>query len=495
MNLLAIEISTSSAKAMIYTVGQGIQKVHSIPFDKSICDVASQDPLGVFDALVDCVKVVIQDDRENIDAIGICTAWHSLMFLDTNRYPIGRIYTWANSTASQTAKKYRKDSDLCSWIYHRTGCMVNSTYPLWQYIHVRDTNPDFCQKTAYLSSQQEYVFERLTGEIAVSRCTSSGSGLLNTHTLDWDDKVLAFAGITREQLAPLKEPTYSAPLKSDMAKKLGLSAGIPVMLGGADGAMNQIGASAVKEGVMTLSVGTSSAIRLVSSEAVLPANPSTWCYYLGEGMHIVGASTVGAGNCVEWFLNSMSLGSRLNIKDLDRAVESVNILQAPVFLPFLYGERCPGWLDQRLGGFMDLNSEHGLVDMYFSLLEGIIFNLYHCYELLTDLMAAPEKILVSGGIVRSGFWVQMLADIFQKEMIISNLDHVSLLGVVALLQKSLCPNQDSGQESLEDGTVISPNKEMNSIYNKRFERYKDLYDNFSLPHSFNRSRPLPTHSC
>lgn len=477
MNLLAIEISTASAKAMIYKVGQGITKVKSIPFDKSICDIASQDPLGVYGALVDCLKDILKTERESIAAIGICTTWHSLMLLDNNRNPIGRMHTWANSTASRTVKNYRQDSELCNWIYERTGCMVNSTYPLWQYVHIRDSNPELCQKAAYLSSQQEYVFEKLTGGIAVSRCTSSGSGFLNTHTLDWDDQVLSFAGIRREQMAELTESTYSAPLKNDMAKELGLAAGIPVMIGGADGAMNQIGAGAGMEGVMTLSVGTSSAIRLVSNEAVLPSKPSTWCYYLAEGKHIVGASTVGAGNCVNWFINNMSFGSKLNIKDLDLAIESVNIEQAPIFLPFLYGERCPGWMDQRLGGFMDLNSGHGLIDMYYSLLEGIIFNLYHCYALLTELMAVPEKILVSGGIVRCSFWVQMLADIFQKEMIISSTDHVSLLGVVELLHKSLNLNQGIGLEPLEDGGFISPNKEMRSTYKKRFERYKDLYNN------------------
>ena len=123
-----------------------------------------------------------------------------------------------------------------------------------------------------------------------------------------------------------------------------------------------------------------------------------------------------------------------------------------------------------------MNNEHNIADMYCGLLEGVLFNLYHCYKLLADLMVPPQKILVSGGIVRSGFWTQMAADIFQKEMNISNIEHVSLLGVVALMMKSLNLVQDLGQSKLESGGTIFPNKKMEDIYIKRFEKYLDLYN-------------------
>ena len=220
---------------------------------------------------------------------------------------------------------------FCSRIYSKTGCMVNSTYPLWQHIHVRDTNPELWRKAVYLSSQQEYIFEKLTGEITVSRCTASGSGFLNIHTLEWDDEILEFSSIKKEQMAPLQEATYSAPLKKDIAIELGLKPGIPVILGGADGALNQVGDGAVKEGIMTFSIGTSGALRLISNKAILPSSPSTWCYYLTEGKYIVGGSTSSAGNCLEWFVDKMSLGGRLSYKDLDEAVKSVNINNAPIF--------------------------------------------------------------------------------------------------------------------------------------------------------------------
>jgi gluconokinase len=476
MNVLAIEISTSSAKALVYSSTDGVKKVVSIPFDKNVCDVVSQDPEGIYKTLVQCIKQITALDNHTIDAIGICTTWHSLLFLDKNRNPLGRIYTWAHTKAGETVKKYRKDASLAQWLYNRTGCMMHSTYPLWQYIHFRDTNAEMFEKASYLSSQQEYIFEKLTGEVAISKSIASGSGFLNIHTLDWDEEILEFASIKREQLSPLKDPTYAAPLKNDIAKELNLTSGIPVVIGGPDGALNQIGAGAVKEDVMTFSVGTSGALRLVSEESVLPSNPSTWCYYLAEGKRIVGAATAGAGNCVDWFVRSMSLKSELKYKDLDDAIKVMDKKEAPLFLPFLYGERCPGWRDDRLGGFYDLNGKHGIGDMYYAVLEGILFNLYHCYTILTNLLNPPKEARISGGITHSKEWLQMAADIFQTPMVTSDIEHASLLGIAVLTLNALGNIQDLQNFEPTLGEKIIPSKDSKDLYLQRYQRYLEIYE-------------------
>jgi len=103
--------------------------------------------------------------------------------------------------------------------------------------------------------------------------------------------------------------------------------------------MNQIGDGAVKKGFMTFSVGTSGALRMISEKPVLPKEPSTWCYYLGEKMWIAGAATAGAGNCIDWFIENCDFSGGLNYEDLENQLGKVNIEYAPGFLPFLYGER------------------------------------------------------------------------------------------------------------------------------------------------------------
>jgi len=480
MNVLAVEISTSSAKALVYSLESGVKAVESMPFEKNVCDIMSQEPEGIYDALKKCVVKAASRVHEAIDAVGISTTWHSILFLDEKHLPRGKIYTWAHNRAGKAVERYRQDAGFKWWYYNRTGCMVHSTYPLWQYIYFRDTNSPICSENACISSQQTFIFEKLTGEFAMSKTTASGSGFLNIHTLTWDEEILDFAGIRAAQLPALKDAIYMAPLKEEAAAELNLSPGIPVVIGGADGAMNQIGDGAVRRGLMTFSVGTSGALRMVSEKPLLPEEPSTWCYYLGEKMWIAGAATAGACNCLDWFIKSHGPVGKLNYDDLETMLDSVERDDAPVFLPFLYGERCPGWHDNRTGGFFSLRAKHGLKDMYYAVLEGVLFNLYHCYRILTKQIESPSRVIISGGIEHSQRWLQMASDIFQVEMDLSEVRHASLLGTAVLALKAM--GQISGLQDHRPGSqrTIVPGRALEDMYRRRFEKYLEIYNKADL---------------
>lgn len=475
MYILALEASTSAAKAVIYKKDEGIIATAGESYPENISNVITQEPDEIYRVLIKCVKELLQTVDVKIDGIGISSTWHSLLYLDSDRRPIGRTLTWANTLAAETVQTHRQDKDLGNWIYQKTGCPIHSMYPLWKWIHMKETGMvDPNAKYYYISSQPEYIYEKMTGDIGVSRSVASGTGFMNIHTLDWDDEVLDMAGIEREQLAPLYEPDHWAPLCEEAARELGLEAGIPVTIAGPDGALNQIGAGAMGEGIMTLSVGTSGALRIACDEPLLPEDPSTWCYYVGAGKRLAGAATSGAGNCVQWFARRLNQG-RASYKELDAMIEGVSLEDAPIFLPFLYGERCPGWEDSRLGGFQDLKGTHEIQHLYYAVLEGILFNLYQCYEILAEVGEEPKEIRISGGIENSPIWLQMAADIFQRDIYTSRIEHASIMGAVVVTLKAL-----GALESLEDfkmpsGDRIVPDQSKIEIYQKRFARYKEWY--------------------
>lgn len=472
MNILALEVSTSSAKSLVYSTDDGIISSDSIPYNKAISNVVSQDPEGVFNTAIDCVSNVLEQAGSDIDIIGLVSTWHSFLLLDERRRPLGQIKSWANTESTAIARRYRQDQEFSHLIYHKTGCPIHSIYPLWEWLYIRDkiSNPE----KVYLSSKPEYIFERLTGEIAVSKNVASGTGLMNIHTLDWDEEILEFAGLSREQLAPLHEYDYYGYLQEEAADILALPSGIPVVITGSDGALNQVGSGALKEGIMTLSVGTSGALRMISPQVVLPDKPSTWCYYLGDQKRIVGAATSGAGNCIEWFKDKINR-STMDYEELEKLASRIDQQLAPFFLPFLYGERCPGWQDNRTAGFYGLRDIHSIGALYYAVLEGILFNLYHSYEILREVCDSPEEIRVSGGINNSNYWLQMLADIFQRDINISNVKDASTMGAVAIAQKVMGVIKRLEDFNFSTGKNKSYNSGKASIYKKRFDGYLKWY--------------------
>lgn len=59
-------------------------------------------------------------------------------------------------------------------------------------------------------------------------------------------------------------------------------------------------------------------------------------------------------------------------------------------------------------------------------------NLYTVLLALTELTGEPARIQATGGFARSGFWRQMLADVFNKELVIPESFESSCLGAVVL---------------------------------------------------------------
>ena len=100
----------------------------------------------------------------------------------------------------------------------------------------------------------------------------------------------------------------------------------------------------------------------------------------------------------------------------------------PVFLPFLFGERCPGWNEKRCGGFLSVKPEHTVYNLYQSVLEGVVFSVYHCYEILADTAGYPKLIKLSGGILHSEFWMQICASLFDVPMMIDESNQSSVMG-------------------------------------------------------------------
>jgi gluconokinase len=475
MNILAIEASTSSAKAMIYSTNAGIVDVHTIAYPQKISDIRTQDADGVLDIVFKCASEIVTKTNLIIDMIALASVWHSMLLLDEKRTPVQRISTWANVDGWQTSSKYRNKEQFRRKVYHDTGCNIHCKYPAWRFLHMKENGAlDVDIEKCIISSLPEYMFEKFTDEIAVSKVTASGTGFLNIHTLNWDKSTLQFLGLKASQFSPLEEHDYTGALTPACAKKLGVSPLIPVLIPNADGGLNQIGEGGLNKGIMTVSIGTSAAIRLVVDEPLLPEKPATWCYYVGKEKYLVGAAISGAGSCVQWF-KSKVCNNKYRLAELEKMLDQVEISQCPYFLPFINGEQSPGWLDERTGGFVGLRDNHALGHMYYSLLEGIIFNIYQCYIELVKIQSVPKEIVISGGIVNSNYWLSLFADIFQREICVSSLQHSSTIGAICVASQvdgQTVMHSDLNHQKREKR---QPNIDMADVYKKRYAQYEKYY--------------------
>lgn len=455
---------------MIYDSSRGPLRTKSVPYDSLCSDVVSQDADLV-------LKAVLKVGRElaagySIDIICLSSTWHSLLVVDKDLKPKARALSWAYTGAAEETEKIRRNFPQVLRHYHNTGGIVHTAYPLFKLLHFENDGMSIFPGDRIIDLGS-YIFSKLTSTVAQSLSMASGSGFLNINTLDWDPDALALSKTQKENFPELVDHTYTRPLALEYAYLLGVKEGIPVVASHPDGALNQVGSGALGNGIMTLSVGTSGAIRMAYDRPYFSGTPSTWCYY-APGKWLVGAATSGSTNCLDWYAGKVMLNGYL-LHQLDDMVAGDNEGDPPIFLPFLFGERCPGWDERRSGGFIGIKATHTAGTLYRSILEGILFNLYQCYEILIKTTSSPEVIKVSGGIIKSPLWLQMLPDIFQKDMLISKNEQASMLGAAGLGMLAL--GEISSLEEFNPGreAIVSPNCENREKYQHRYHRYLEFY--------------------
>lgn len=477
MPILSLEASTSSAKAMLFDSGRGVLGVESIPYPPEMSDVVTISAGGAADTVLACGAALLgRFPDETVEAVGLSSIWHSLVLLDGSNRAVGRARTWADTSPAPTVRMYRGDEDLARLFYRNTGCPIHSNYNLWKWMHEKRTGD--VSAVRRISCLPEYLFYALTGEWAVSQSVAAGSGFLNAHTLQWDGAMLELAGVRQDMLGRLVEPHFSLPLSPSAAARLGLPAGIPVAAAGPDGALNHIAAGGLGSGVMTLSVGTSGALRLAHSGPVIPERQSTWCYYCAEGLHLVGAATSGAGNCVGWFVKD-ALGGAFGYQRLEAEAEACGGESAPFFLPFLFGERSPGWDDDRLGGFAGLSPGCGLGSMYHAVLEGVLFNLFQNYRILVETAGfSPPMISISGGITQSPYWMALAADTFGMALHENTGEHASLLGAAHMAQRAAGMLPSLTDITVEEGRRRLPDPRRHERIMARYDAWLDCYNKY-----------------
>lgn len=466
MYVLALEASTASAKALVVgPQGQVLSRV-SRNYPEGVSDVLTIDALGALNELLACGAQAVREASVEIECVGLSSIWHSLLPLDARGEPLCRALTWANVDCAQYASAQRK-SETGQARYRLTGCVPHSMYPHYQWRYLLATQPELCARASRIQSLPGWILERCTGEAANSRMLASGAGWLNLHTREYTDDA------PRNLLPGLCEPDEGFALSPEIARALGIRA-VRMTAGGGDGGLNQIGSGGMRPGVMTFSVGTSGALRMAAREPVLPAQPSTWCYYLAEGGYIAGAATSGSTNCIDWYraLTGMPDYARLEAEMLAARAEWDD---APFFLPFLFGERSPGFAGERTGGFAALRGAHGRGALYYAVLEGILMNLYQCFDILTGLNGVPTRVDLSGGILSSPAFAQMAADLFSLELSPSRLKDASTLGAAALALKCAGGLRSLADFAPEQDAPIAPDARETARLRARYARYVEYY--------------------
>ena len=86
--------------------------------------------------------------------------------------------------------------------------------------------------------------------------------------------------------------------------------------------------------------------------------------------------------------------------------------QAPLFLPYLSGERSPHNNPLATGVWLGLRAQHERAHLAYAVAEGVAFGLLDGLRTIPPMEPALQSLSLVGGGSRSDGWAQLLADVF-----------------------------------------------------------------------------------
>jgi xylulokinase len=238
--------------------------------------------------------------------------------------------------------------------------------------------------------------------------------------------------------------------------------------------------------VVSLSLGTSGVVfATTDGPAIEPEGRlHAFCHSVPGKWHFMGVMLSAAGS-LRWHRDTFTPGT-----DFDKLLEPVSEVVAGsdglFFLPYLTGERTPHPDPLARGAFVGLTVRHGFPHLTRAVLEGVSFGLRDSFELMKSSgLEGISQVRVTGGGAKSPLWRQILADVFNAEIVTVNTAEGAAYGA-ALLAAAGSGAFGSVEEAC-DATIsitgsTSPGKSQ-PAYDEIYPLYRELYP--ALQQTFN----------
>lgn len=476
MTVLVIDIGSSSTRALLCDdaaqpiAGAIAQRKYT--FATRPHGAATVEAQHLRDLTEACIDDVLQHPAaSNIRVAGMACFAGSLLGTDARYAPLTPVYTYADTRSADHAKQLGAELDE-NTIRQRTGVMLHSAYVPAQVRWLCATQPDVCQQIAHWLDFATYLYAQWFGQAACSYSLASWSGLLNRASCTWDADLLAQLPLHASQLPALQDyDAMQQGLRASYAERWPALADVPFCLAVGDGAAANVGSGAVEPGRIALTLGTTAALRTVSTADVPSVPPGLWSYRIDRPHHLIGGATSEGGNMFAWATQTLALPEG----DLDAML----LAQAPdehglTFLPLLAGERSPGWHTHARGTLHGLRMSTTPLDMLQAGMEGVALRIALIAEQL--IIPSAVQVLAGGGaIAASRAWRQFVASALGVPLHIIADDEMTARGVAILALHAL------GDCALTDyppniGEIIEPEPARQQAFTHAKARQLDLYN-------------------
>ncbi len=488
--LLGIDLGTSGVKVLaVNEDGKALTSTSvSYPLLQPRAGWSEQNPLNWWQGTVEAIQNILENPSipsDSVVALSLSGQMHGSVFLDAKNQIIRNPLLWNDTRTFRECQMITEqigEENLLRFVGNPALEGFTAPKVLW----LRENEPENYKKLTTLMLPKDYIVYLLTGRICTEYSDAAGTLLLDVKNRCWSKEVCDKLDIDLSILPELLESTAVVDsLTAQASEGTGLPEKVKVIAGGADNACSAVGNGIVKEGVVLASIGSSGVV-LAHTDSMHHdpqgrihsfnhAVPNRW-YLMGV--------MLSAGLSMSWLKNELIDRDYDFINDQASRVKPGS--EGVIFLPYLSGERTPHRDPKARGVYFGISGIHSQKHLIRAVFEGVAFGLKDSLELIKGLGVQPAQIRVTGGGAKSTLWRQILADVFNADVLTMQADEGPAFGAALLagVGAGVYRNtEEAVEKTVALGETCEPNPENIEKYDEVYTMFKSLYQSLKGDYS------------
>lgn len=476
---LGIDLGTSELKTLLVdhdgtVAGSAVRPLQVVRSQPRWCE---QDPRVWWQATMDAIGDLKRSNQAALSAvrgIGLSGQMHGATLLDRYDCALRAAILWNDMRADEECDELTR---LAPNLQAITGNIAMPGFTAPKLLWVAKHEPALFAQISSVLLPKDYLRLCLTGERKSDMSDASGTLWLDVAARTWSEELLMLTGLTATQMPTLCEGNApSGYLRQDIATEWGIKHPVVVAGGGGDNAASAVGVGAISDGEGFVSLGTSGVIFVVNDRFRPNTQSSlhTFCHALPNRWHQMSVM-LSAASCLRWVTKLCGAASEAELlREVSTAGRQI-WQAAPIFLPYLSGERTPHNDAYAQGVFFGLNHETNRPALGYSVLEGVAFGLADGLASLIASGTAPTSLSLVGGGSRSDYWAQLIANALNISLVTHSSGEAAVIGAARLAMMAAGMSEPDVCQPPSIVKEYQPQPELLSVLTDRLHRFRSIY--------------------
>ena len=485
---LGIDLGTSGVKLLLLDAAHTVIATAdaAVPQYRPQPTWSEQHPadwLAAVEAAVAQLRAQVPAAWAQVRGIGLSGHMHGAVVLGAQGQVLRPAILWNDGRASAECALLEQAVPTARQI---TGNLAMPGFTAPKLLWLRTHEPAVFAQIRTVLLPKDWLRLQLTGTAVSDMSDASGTLWLDVQARAWSPAMLQACGLDVSHMPTLAEG--SAPtgtLRSDVARRWGLGDSIVVAAGAGDNAASAVGVGARTAGQGFVSLGTSGVVFRVT-DAFAPATERAvhaFAHALPQRWHHM-AVMLSAASAFGWVTRLTGRSDEAQLSDAVGALSTARQAQAPLFLPYLSGERTPHNNAAATGVFVGLRAEHDAADLAYAVMEGVGFGLLDGLNAMRAAGAGQGRassdvgaaLALVGGGARSNPWAQLLASALGTPLQRPQGAHAAAALGAARLAAMACRGDEAHWcQPLPADAIFAPQPAQQALLAEHYARFVALY--------------------